>query len=224
MREELRVKFASLSDALDRATASNLHQPFVLGDFGDNAGGGAPSDSTFALQEVLARQLKDVAIGMYWDPVVIRQCEEAGEGATITLRIGGKMGPSSGNPVDLTVTVLAIRRGLKQQFGKLPMPLGTTVLLEADGIYLLVNDVRTQLFDPSVFTSLGLDLEKMRIVIVKSSNHFYDRFAPIAAEVIHMKTPGAITPDFTSIPYTKRDGNYWPRVENPFAETKETAG
>ena len=26
---------------------------------------------------------------------------------------------------------------------------------------------------------------------------------------------GAITPDFTIIPYTKRDDNYWPKTKNP---------
>ena len=28
---------------------------------------------------------------------------------------------------------------------------------------------------------------------------------------------GAIAPDFAAIAYTKRDGRYWPRVEDPFA-------
>ena len=41
-------------------------------------------------------------------------------------------------------------------------------------------------------------------------------FAPIASEVIYINGPGAITPDYANIPYTKRDANYWPKVENPF--------
>ena len=57
----------------------------------------------------------------------------------------------------------------------------------------------------------------MKIVVVKSSQHFYAGFAPIASQVIYMATPGAITPDFANIEYTKRDGNFWPRVADPFA-------
>jgi microcystin degradation protein MlrC len=224
LREQLRVDFPTIEEALDKAEALNPDKPIVLGDFADNAGGGAPGDSTFVLREVLKRGLKGVALGMFWDPITVRQCEEAGEGAALQLRVGGKMGPASGDPVDLTVRVLAIRKGLKQMFGKLAMSMGTAVLLESDGVYLLVNDQRSQLFDPSGFTQLGLDLGQMRIIVVKSSNHFYDRFAPIASEVWHMKTPGAITPEFTSIPYTKRDGNYWPRVEDPFAAHAELTG
>lgn len=216
LRNELRINFPTIQEAFDRAAARKADKPIVLGDFADNAGGGAPGDSTFVLQEVLRRGLKDVALGMFWDPITVRQCIEAGEGARLTLRIGGKMGPASGDPVDLTVRVRAIRKGLKQMFGEIAIPMGTAVLLEADGVYLLVNDLRSQLFDPSGFTQLGLDLTKMKIIVVKSSNHFYDRFAVIADVVWHMKTPGAITPEFETIPYTKRDGNYWPRVENPF--------
>lgn len=224
LREQLRVDFPTIDEALDKAEGRDTEKPIVLGDFADNAGGGAPGDSTFVLREVLKRGLKGVALGMFWDPISVRQCEEAGEGATLKLRIGGKMGPASGDPVDLTIRVLAIRKRLEQMFGKIAMPMGTAVLLEADGVYLLVNDQRSQLFDPSAFTQLGLDLGQMRIIVVKSSNHFYDRFAPIAEEVWHMKTPGAITPEFTSIPYTKRDRNYWPRVEDPFAAPAEIVG
>jgi microcystin degradation protein MlrC len=216
MREDIRSRFPDISGALDRAEAANK-KPIVLGDFADNAGGGAPADSTFVLSEVLKRGLKNVAIGIFWDPIVVRLAHEAGEGATLQVRLGGKMGVTSGNPLDLTVKVHKIaRKGLHQMFGQLKIPLGNIALLEADGVFLLVNDNRSQLFDPDAFTQLGLDLSAMNIVVVKSSQHFYARFAPIAAEVIHMKTPGAITPDFASIPYTKRDGNYWPKVDNPW--------
>ena len=63
---------------------------------------------------------------------------------------------------------------------------------------------------------LDIDLAEKRIVCVKSSQHFHAGFAPIASEVIHVATPGSITPDYASIPYTKRKPNYWPRMENPF--------
>ena len=56
----------------------------------------------------------------------------------------------------------------------------------------------------------------MKIVVVKSSQHFQAGFAPIASEVICMATPGAITPDFAVIPYTKGQGGFWPLVDAPF--------
>ena len=101
--------------------------------------------------------------------------------------------------------------------GDTTMKMGNGVWLEVDGVHLVVSDIRTQTFNPSAFTDLGIDITRMRALVVKSSQHFYTAFAPIAAEIHHIDGPGAVTPDYANIPYTKRDGNYWPRVANPFA-------
>ena len=67
--------------------------PVVLADSADNAGGGAPSDATFILERVLARGIEDVAMGPFWDPVSVQLCFEAGEGAEVQLRVGGRSRP-----------------------------------------------------------------------------------------------------------------------------------
>ena len=215
LRREIMRPYPDISGALDRATAAN-NGPVVLADVSDNAGGGAPSDATFLLEAMLERGVTDAVTGIYWDPIAVRICREAGEGATLDLRLGGKCGPMSGNPLDLTVTVRRIASGRTQRFGELASALGEMVWLEANGIDIVVNDHRTQTFHPEAFTGLGIDLAEKRIVCVKSSQHFHAGFAPIASEVIHVATPGSITPDYASIPYTKRKPNYWPRMENPF--------
>jgi microcystin degradation protein MlrC len=215
LRGQIRVDWPSIGGALDRAEAANA-APVVLADFADNAGGGAPADSTFVLQEVLNRGLRDIAIGIFWDPVVVRMCRDAGVGATMQVRLGGKVGKMSGDPVDLEVTVRGVREDMHQLMGTSRMPMGTGVWLETNGVHLVLSDKRTQAFHPIAFTDLGLDLSQMKIVVVKSSQHFHAGFGPIASEVIYISGPGAITPDYAGIPYTKRDGNYWPKVENPF--------
>jgi microcystin degradation protein MlrC len=194
--------------------------PVVLADMSDNAGGGAPSDATFLLRAMLERGMTSIATGIFWDPVAVRICSDAGEGARLPLRLGGKCGPMSGDPLDLQVTVRRVASGLTQRFGRLPQNLGTAVWLSTgadDGIDIVVNDSRTQTFHPEAFTGLGIDLAVRRYVCVKSSNHYRAGFAPIAAQIVPVATPGAITPDFAAIPYTRRAPNYWPKVEDPFA-------
>ncbi|RWK94361.1 MAG: hypothetical protein E5X54_21470 [Mesorhizobium sp.] len=44
--------------------------------------------------------MTNVASGLYWDPMAVRQCEHAGEGADIQLRLGGKTEPASGEPLE----------------------------------------------------------------------------------------------------------------------------
>ncbi|MEX0280210.1 MAG: MlrC C-terminal domain-containing protein, partial [Arenibacterium sp.] len=217
LRDQLLAGWPDIGGALDRVAAGNAF-PFVLADFADNAGGGAPSDSTFVLREVLDRGLSDIALGIFWDPVVVRMCRELGEGAELDVRLGGKVGPMSGDPVDLRVTVCAAREGMSQMMGETSMEMGNAVWLQAGGVHLVVNDKRTQCFHPSAFTDLGIDLSSMKAVVVKSSQHFYAGFAPIASEVIHINGPGAIPPDFANIPFKKRAGDYWPKLADPFAE------
>jgi microcystin degradation protein MlrC len=216
MRHDLLGENISIDQALDMAQAES-DGPVVLADMSDNAGGGAPSDSTFLLRAILDRGMTSVVSGIFWDPIAVRICREAGVGASLMLRLGGKCGPMSGDPLDLKVTVRACLSNAAQKFGKLPVPMGEAVWLECDGVDIVVNDVRTQTFHPMAFEQMGINLQDRKYICVKSSNHYQAGFNPIAAKVIPIATPGAITPDFANIPYKNRKPNYWPKTEDPFA-------
>ncbi len=218
MRDEAATKMHTIEEAF-AAAAEIEGGPVVLADVADNAGGGAPSDSTFLLRHVLDNGIADVLSGYYWDPVAVRLCQEAGEGARFDLRLGGKLGPASGEAVDLTVTVKKVLPDASQSFGSNRGPMGTAVWLAADnGLDLVINDVRTQVTHPDGFTALGLDPAAKSVVVVKSTQHFYAGFAPIASEVLYVTSPGAISPDFANIPYRKFTTPYWPRVADPFQD------
>jgi len=208
------------ADALQRASRSE-RRLVVLADTGDNAGGGAMSDSTFVLRAVLEAGIGNTALGLYWDLGAVSLCKSAGVGATLDLRIGGKCGPMSGDPVDLRVTVRAIRDHHVQTGLGAKHPMGTVVWVQApNDIDLLLGTVRSQVFSPELFTDLGIDLGGKQIVVVKSTQHFHQGFAPIASSIGYLVTPGSTSKDFVNIPYRLRDLNYWPRVENPFAESE----
>ncbi len=214
MRHETAPSSSSIDDALDQATAAEKG-PVVLADVSDNAGGGAPADSTYVLQAMLDKGMSNVLSGLYWDPIAVRMCQEAGEGSTFELRIGGKCGRASGDPVDLVVTVKKVVEGASQSFGTSKNRMGDAVWVAADGIDLVLNTVRTQTFHPDAFTQLGIDPAGYDVVVVKSTQHFYAGFAPIASEVIYVAAPGSIPPDFATIPYEKFTDAYWPRVDDP---------
>lgn len=217
MRDATPIPAMSTDEALDKALAV-AGGPVVLTDMADNAGGGAPADSTYVLKRILERGIPNVASGLYWDPVSVRFCVEAGVGASFDLRIGGKVGTASGLPVDLPITVRAIRHDMVQTFGPSKNPMGTAVWVSsANDLDLVLMSIRTQTFHPDAFEQLGLDLSKKKLVIVKSSNHFYAGFQPIAKEIFWIMSEGAIAPTFAAIPYTKLAKPYWPKVEDPFA-------
>ena len=217
MREDLRQDYPDLKTALDRVEAATA-LPVTMADMSDNSGAGAPGDSTFVLAEVLRRGMEDVALGMIWDPMAVAACEAVGEGATIRLHVGGKSEPASGDPLDIEAEIKAIRSGLIQHLGEGDEPLGTQVWLRLAGrVDVVINNLRTQVYHPEAFTQLGIDLSPKRLIVPKSLFHFYSPFAAISKEVIFCATPGRVNPDTALIPFTKRDGNYWPRVQDPRA-------
>jgi microcystin degradation protein MlrC len=210
---------AALDSAIELASAPE-GGPVVLADVADNPGGGAPGDSTFILRRLLERGIGDVAIGAFWDLGAIQICKDAGVGASMDLRIGGKCGPASGQPVDLRVTVRAVVEGHSQSAAAIGgrAPLGTSVWLEGpNNVHLLLASLRGQVFAPDAFTALGLSLDDKKLVVVKSAVHFHAEFAPIAKAVLYVSAPGAIAPDFADLPYRVRKLDYWPRMAQPHA-------
>lgn len=177
--------------------------PTVIADGADNPGGGAACDSTFILKALIERGATDAALGMIWDPQAALIAADAGVGARLPLRIGGKIGPMSGDPVDAEVEVLAVledglQRGLT---GKLSEPLGLAVAVRIGGIDVVINSIRQQVFSPECFTALGIDLSEKRLVVVKSTQHFQAAFAPVAGAMIYCNAPGSLNMDLSTVPY-----------------------
>lgn len=190
----------------------------VMADVGDNAGGGAMSDNTSMLRALLDAGIGDAVLGCYWDPGAVALCRSAGVGSTLDLRVGGKCGPLSGMPVDLRVTIRAIVDQHDQEGLGMRFPLGTAVWAEAaNGMDLVLNTQRSQVLSTSAFEGLGIELRRKKIAVVKSTQHFYASFGPIAARVIYLATPGATAQDFADIPFRNRSLNYWPRIDDPWA-------
>ena len=144
----------------------------------------------------------------------MRICEDAGEGATLDLRIGGKIGVVSGDPVDVTGTVVKISHGLGQHLGLGLEPLGTMVWIRVgENLDIVVNDLRTQVYHPEAFEQLGIGLSEKSIVCVKSMFHFFTPFQEIASQILQVATPGGTSQEFEALHYSKRDRCFWPKTD-----------
>ena len=158
LRHALEVPMPGIDEALDQALAFD-GGPVVLADGADNPGGGAPGDSTFILQRLLERGISNACIGPLWDPVAARIAFDAGVGASLTLRIGGKIGPLSGAPLDLRVTVKALRPELMMTgLSNTPTAMGDSALVECNGVEILLCSLRNQAMGSDLFTNIGVDL------------------------------------------------------------------
>lgn len=231
MRNEALSVPDTIGGCLDKAMAAP-RGPVTIADTADNAGGGAPSDSTFFLAEMLARKIENAAIASIWDPVAVSLCEDAGLGACLPLRIGGKLGPASGQPVDVGATVIGLAENVLQELGGSQMPMGRCAAVKVHlgtgperddspekGIDVILSQFRTQPVAPTIFSELGVDPARKKILVVKSNQHFYAAFEPISVEIRYAGGQGALQSDITKIPYQRVDTNrFWPFVDDPLAE------
>jgi microcystin degradation protein MlrC len=210
MRDQLAVRYPEIDAALDEAIAFGSG-PVVLADRADNPGSGAPGDSTFVIRRMIERGITNAAVGPLWDPIAVRIAFEAGAGAKLALRIGGKIGPLSGQPLDLQCTVKALQPDLVMTgLAGAPTDMGDCALVEANGIEIVLVTIRNQALGTDVFTKLGCDLAAKRFIVVKSAQHFHAAFAKVARHVLYVGAPGAATPHTPTLPYTKISRPRWP--------------
>ncbi len=210
MRDRLAVPYPDIDTALDQALAFD-GGPVVLADRADNPGSGAAGDSTFILRRLVERGITNAAVGPMWDPVAVRIATDAGLGARLALRIGGKVSAASGDPIDLDCTVKGLQPNLVMTgLSGAPVAVGDAALVEANGIDIVLITVRNQAMGTDVFTQLGCDLAGRKIIVVKSAQHFYASFMKIGRHVVYVGAPGAATPHLSTLPYRKITRPLWP--------------
>lgn len=210
MRDEIAPAMPTIDEALDQALAEPAG-PVVIADTADNAGGGSASDSTFFLQRMLERKIDNAALGPVWDPIAVQICFAAGQGASLPLRIGGKVGPASGQPVDVYCKVIGLKRNLVMTgLGGVPQPMGDCALVDCNGIAVLLASWRSQAINTDLFSEIGCDLRNKRIVVVKSTQHFRDSYEKIASAIIYAAAEGSVSFDLARLPFKNIQRPKWP--------------
>ena len=209
MRGRTAPDYFDVADGISTAIAANV-SPVVMADPADNAGGGAPSDNTTILRQLIERDAQEAAVGPIWDPIAVRLCFDAGVGASFPLRFGGKIGPASGTPVDAMVTVTGLARDCQQTFGPTMSPLGDCAAIKIGGVEVVLITNRTQALGLELFRNVGIEPTERKMVVVKSTNHFMAAYGPIAKKVIYIDADGPIPRDYRKIPYTKLTRPIWP--------------
>ncbi len=209
MRGKTMPQFLSVVDGV-KAAMEAPEGPVVIADPADNAGGGSPSDNTTILRHLIVVNATGAAIGPIWDPIAVRLCFDAGVGAHFPLRIGGKIGPASSQPLDAKVEVTALARDCWQVFGPTKVPLGNCAAVKIGGVEAVLIAKRTQALGLELFSNVGIDPLTRKILVVKSTNHFMGAYGPIAKRVIYVESDGPLARDYRKIAYAKVRRPIWP--------------
>ena len=209
--------YLGIDAAIDAALAEP-RGPVVLTDVWDNPGGGTAGDATFVLRRFVERGVTGVAFGTIWDPLAVRLCMAAGVGAKMPLRIGAKLAPRHGEPVDVEVTVKSLVREATQHFRDSIVPLGDSAAVEFNGIEVILNSNRAQSFEPDLFSNLGIDPLRRKMLVLKSANHFFGAFSKIASRIIYIDAGGPYPGNPLKVDYRKITRPIWPLDQDPHGD------
>jgi microcystin degradation protein MlrC len=209
MREQAAPRFYDVDSAIDAALAAAAG-PIVIADTTDNAGGGAPSDNTTFLHRLIARGVQGAAVAPVWDPIAVRLAFDAGEGARLPFRFGGKTARSSGPPVDAEVEIVRCVRNARQTFAGATVPIGDAASIRMGGVEAVLISTRAQAMGTDLFANLGIDPTQRKILVVKSNQHFYASFSQIAAQVLYAEGDGPLPRDHRKLPWRNIRRPIWP--------------
>src|SRR6476469_40468 len=209
LREQAVPPEYSVDGAIDFALA-HPGGPVVIADTTDNAGGGAPSDNTTFIHRLIARGVQGAAVAPIWDPMAVRNAFDAGEGAKLPFRFGGKTAKSSGPPVDAEVEVVRCVRNAHQSFSGAVVGLGDAASIRMGGVSAVLISTRSQGMGIDLFSNLGIDPKQQKILVVKSNQHFYASFSQIAAQVLYAEGDGPLPRHYAKLPWRKVQRPIWP--------------
>ncbi len=210
-REEFRVRLTPVDEAIRQALAME-GGPVVFAESSDSTGSGSPGDSTGVLIPLLAAKLEAPTAIFLVDPEAVARAVEAGIGATITMKIGGKFDRHNSKPVKVTGNVRLISDGRWTARARgyntgIETCMGRTVVFEVGQTRILIAERSAMTVDPELFRSHGIEPLYMKIVVVKSPNGFRAAYEPLAKAVFLVDTPGVSTANLATLP--------WKRVSRP---------
>ncbi|CCE11035.1 conserved hypothetical protein [Bradyrhizobium sp. STM 3843] len=187
--------------------AKTATRPIVIADTQDNPGAGGDSDTTGMLRALVRNRAQRAAIGMIYDPQSALAAHAAGEGATVTLSLGGKSGIPGDAPLTESFIVEKLSDGRFVApgpfYGGRKMDMGPSAALRIGDISVVVCSHKAQLADQAMYRFVGIEPTEQAILVNKSSVHFRADFEPIAEKLLICAAPGPMPADPATLPWTR---------------------
>ena len=207
-RDDFLYEHAPLEETVE-AAARLEDGPVILLDHADNCGSGATQDVMTVIAEVLRQGLEDVAVAAVWDPQAVQEMQQAGVGRTVTLSLGGKTDMPSigepGRPLEITGKVKTLTDGewivRGPMYTGVKVAMGPSAVLDTGKMQIVVVSNHHEPWDLGVFTSVGIQPESKRYLLLKSRIHYRAGFAGLARHTLTLDGVGVTTSDNRLLDY-----------------------
>jgi len=206
-RKNVLNRYWTVDEAAAHAAAfEGQGKPLIIADYADNPGAGAYGDSTALLKALLDTKVTHACFGPVVDAGAVEQLQAMSVGETALISLGGKTNSEfGGGPLDVEARLVSLWNG--EFIGDGPMTgglsdsFGLCAVIRVDGIDILVTTLARQMLDLQQFRTFGIDPLQMRVVAIKSMQHFRAAFEPIAGEVIVCDSGALCTLHYNRLPY-----------------------
>ena len=186
-REEYIQPCPTYLEALDEAFSTDV-RPIVISDFADMMTGGGTGDSTWYLKELLSRRPKEPCYLTMVDLEAVNKMAEGGEGARVTLVLGGKQDNIYSSPVEVRGEVVRVLPPSPER--ELPQRMGLMAVLKVGNICIVVSERKGPGSDPIIYSGAGLDPKKAKVLIAKSVVDFREGYKGVAKRFLLGEAPG----------------------------------
>jgi microcystin degradation protein MlrC len=207
VREQLYVACPDPIESV-RLANSSTRSPVLLIDLGDNIGGGSAGDGTVLFAELLRQKARGFVVVLHAASAV-EAAKRSGIGGVFEGAVGGAVDKLHGEPVHVRGTVRSLHDGKwveveARHGGRRENDQGHTAVIDLENDNTLVlNSFRTPPFSLGQLTSLGINPQQARVIVVKAAVAYRAAYAPIAGEIIPVDTPGLTAINPTRFTFTR---------------------
>ena len=196
--EELAYRHRDVGGAIAAARAANT-APVILLDHADNVGSGGTSDVMTVIARVIEAGLDRVAVAAVCDPQAAAAMHAAGEGAAITLDLGGRTDMPAiglnGRPLRLTGRVAKVTGGRwiveGPMYTGVEVNTGPTAVFETGGTKIVVTSRHHEPWDAGILSNNGIDPKACNYILLKSRIHYRAGFQPVQPDLsLHFTLDG----------------------------------
>ncbi|HEX5128718.1 MAG TPA: M81 family metallopeptidase, partial [Usitatibacter sp.] len=179
-------------------------------DTADNPGGGGRGNTTDILRAFMEAGIRGVAFGIHNDAPLAEEAHRRGAGSRFTARFNSEERDSLSKKLEAEVEVVKVSDGVligrRTATRARTLVLGPSARLRIGGeggIDVVVISIRQQITDPVILEHFGIDVAKLRGVVVKSRGHFRAAFGEFFRDdqILEIDAPGLATQNLRNLPY-----------------------
>ncbi len=175
--------------------------PVVIGDHSDRSG-----NATHILEELIKQKGSNFCIATISDSLAINALinKDSQVGDEVQIQVGGYGDAFAGNPVTIEGTLSYF-----EEYSRFD---NVAVIRFPENNWLIITPLLHQVTSTRIFEPLGINLEELDIIVLKSRVHFRRGYYEngFAKSIILIDAPGMGPADLTNLKYTNIPDNLYP--------------